>query len=159
MSEEELKKEGCCCGEHGDTDQCCGGHGDSDHCCGGRDNGSCCEDGKECACGHKHDEADEFDYEAHDVQLPKPTLITIVSTIAQQAMVSMGVLPNPATGKSVFLLNQATYLIDSVEVIAEKVKGNATDEETKMIENVLSELRMLYVAAANEKNRRAQEKK
>ncbi len=139
-----------CCGEHADGGCCCGEH-DGDECRKAPDS--------ECACGCKHVDPEEFDYEAHDVPLPKPTLITIVTTIAQQAMVSMGVLPNPATGKSVFLLNQATYLIDSVEVIAEKVKGNATEEESKMIENVLSELRMLYVAALNEKNRRAQEGK
>ena len=87
-----------CCGEHADGGCCCGEH-DGDECRKAPDS--------ECACGCKHVDPEEFDYEAHDVPLPKPT----------------------------------------------------TEEESKMIENVLSELRMLYVAALNEKNRRAQEGK
>ena len=132
---------GCSC-DHEHGDDCCGGA------CG-------CGAGEHCDCQHGGDASEEeFDYSQFDVDLPKPTLTMIVTTIAQQAMVSMGILPNPATGKSVFLMKQAAYLIDSIDVLFEKTQGNRTDDETRTISNVMSELRMLYVKASEEKSRR-----
>lgn len=149
------QENGGCCGGHGHDENggCCGGHGHGENggCCGGHghgENGGCCG-------GHGHDESEEFDYEKHDVKLPDPTLTTIVSTLAQQAMLSMGILPHPSTGKSVFMMNQAKYLIDSIDVLFNKTEGNRTEDETRVISNVMSELRMLYVKAAEEKARRA----
>ncbi|MBO7680087.1 MAG: DUF1844 domain-containing protein [Thermoguttaceae bacterium] len=89
-----------------------------------------------------------------DVPLPPPSLKMLVTTLASQAMVSMGIFPNPATGKSEFYLHQATHLIDTIQLIYDKTAGNRSEEETDTIEKVLNELQMLYVAAANEKKRR-----
>ena len=129
-----------------------------DHCgcgCDHEHGDDCCGAGEHCDCQHGGDASEEeFDYSQFDVDLPKPTLTMIVTTIAQQAMVSMGILPNPATGKSVFLMKQAAYLIDSIDVLFEKTQGNRTDDETRTISNVMSELRMLYVKASEEKSRR-----
>lgn len=165
---EEKEKEGCGCGcgcgdaERHNAEEC-----DCGHDCGcqhGEGEGRCgCnhEHGEGCCCGHDHGDSaeEELDYSQYDVDLPSPTLITIVTTIAQQAMVSMGILPNPGTGKSVFLMKQATYLIDSIDVILKKTEGNRTEEETRTISGVMSELRMLYVKALEEKNRREAAKK
>ena len=142
MSEEE-KKDECCCGghdhEHGEGG-CCGGHGHSD--------------GEGCCCEHKSEGGEDFDYAAHDVPLPEPNLVLITTSLAQQAMFSMGILPDPRTGKSTFLMNQARHLIDMIQVIFDKTAGNRTDEETRLMEGSLSDLRMLYVKAIDEKNRR-----
>lgn len=103
------------------------------------------------------DEADrlaEEELQQHDVPLPPPSLTTLATGLAAQAMVSMGAFPNPATGKSAILLNQASHLIDTIELLYEKTDGNRTDEETQTLENVLHELRMIYLAAEKEKHRR-----
>ncbi|MBQ2851751.1 MAG: DUF1844 domain-containing protein [Thermoguttaceae bacterium] len=128
MSEQndEMKKDGCCSGGH---------NGAEGGCCGGE------RDGK----------TEDFDFNA---PLPKPTLVTIATTFAQQAMVSMGILPNPMTGKSVFMMNQAAYFIDAVDLLLEKTAGNRTEMETRTLENVAHELRMLFVEANKEKARR-----
>lgn len=112
-----------------------------------------------CGCGHKSENADrEPDFEAlGDVPLPKPNLITFTTSLAQQAMISMGILPNPVTHKTTFMLNHASFLIDTIELIIEKTQGNRTDVETETLNNVVHELRMLYVAAAAEKKRREEE--
>ena len=155
MSEQndDVKKEGGCCGghEHGEGG-CCGGHGRGDGgCCGGHGRG----EGGGC-CGHDRDAAaEEFDFNA---PLPKPTLVTIATTFAQQAMVSMGILPNPMTGKSVFMMNQAAYFIDAVDLLLEKTEGNRSEMETRTLENVAHELRMLFVEANKEKAKREAEK-
>ena len=154
MSEQngEAKQNGCCGGHgHGDGG-CCGGRGHGDGgCCGGRGHG----DGG-CRGEHKaeNDAAKEFDFNA---PLPKPTLVTIATTFAQQAMVSMGILPNPMTGKSVFMMNQAAYFIDAVDLLLEKTEGNRTEMETRTLENVAHELRMLFVEANKEKAKREAE--
>jgi len=96
---------------------------------------------------------ESFDFN-QDFPMPKPTLTTFATSLAQQAMVSMGILPNPITKKSVFMMNQASFLIDTIVMIIEKTQGNRTEEETKTLDNVVHELRMLYVAAMNEKKRR-----
>ena len=147
MSEqnEEMKKDGCRCGEGGCG---CGGHNDGEggSACDGRNGGG-------CGCG---EEKEEFDFNA---PLPKPTLVTIATTFAQQAMVSMGILPNPMTGKSVFMMNQAAYFIDAVDLLLEKTEGNRTEMETRTLENVAHELRMLFVEANKEKAKREAEGK
>lgn len=92
-----------------------------------------------------------------DVPLPDPTLVQLVSGLASQAMISMGLFPHPINGQSAILPNQARHLIETIALLDEKTKGNQTEEETKTISNVLHELRMLFVAAQNEKQRRETE--
>ena len=149
MSEQNdgMKKDGCCCGGGSEGGCGCGGHnGAEGGCCGGHN-------GAEGGCGGC---AEEFDFNA---PLPKPTLVTIATTFAQQAMVSMGILPNPMTGKSVFMMNQAAYFIDAVDLLLEKTEGNRSEMETRTLENVAHELRMLFVEANKEKARREAEGK
>jgi len=96
----------------------------------------------------------EEEIQSHDVPLPPPTLVTLASGLAAQAMVALGVFPNPATGTSVMLLHQAMHLIDMIDLLYEKTAGNRSDEETRTFENMLHELRMIYLAAQNEKSKR-----
>jgi hypothetical protein len=43
-------------------------------------------------------------------------------------------------------LEQAQYMIDILEMLQEKTKGNLSDEEGQMMEGLLYQLRMLYVS-------------
>ncbi|MDR1963524.1 MAG: DUF1844 domain-containing protein [Planctomycetaceae bacterium] len=92
-----------------------------------------------------------------DVPLPDPTLIGLASGLATQAMISLGIFPNPVDGSTHILLHQGKHLIETIALLDEKTKGNQTEEETKMLTKVLHELRMLYVAAQNEKQKRNRE--
>ncbi len=94
------------------------------------------------------------DTEPQDVPLPEPTITALVSGLATQAMISMGVFPNPGTGKATMLLHQAKHLIDTVGLLVEKTAGNLDPTEAKTIDSILHELRMIFVAAQNEKKRR-----
>lgn len=97
------------------------------------------------------------DKEPQDVPLQAPTFLSLVSGLAAQAMISMGIFPNPASGKVSILPNQAKHLIETIAMLDEKTKGNQSDEETKTISNVLHELRMIFVAAQKEKARQETE--
>ena len=89
-----------------------------------------------------------------DFPLPDPTLLTLVTGLAAQAMMSMGVFPNPMDGQTRIMLHQGKHFIDTIAMLSEKTSGQQTPEETKTFESVLHELRMIYVAAQNEKVKR-----
>jgi hypothetical protein len=93
------------------------------------------------------------DTAVHDIPLPEPTLITLISGLAAQAMVSLGIFPNPISGQTSILLHQGKHLIDTVDMLEKKTEGNRTDEETNTLEQVLHELRMIYIAAQEEKGK------
>jgi hypothetical protein len=89
-----------------------------------------------------------------DFPLPEPSLMTLVSGLAAQAMVSLGVFPNPIDGQTRILLQQGKHFVDTIAMLSEKTSGHQTTEETQTFEKVLHELRMIYVAAQNEKTKR-----
>tara|TARA_Y100001933_G_scaffold11960_1_gene10430 strand:- start:8751 stop:9200 length:450 start_codon:yes stop_codon:yes gene_type:complete len=84
---------------------------------------------------------------SQEIPLPPADFTTIVSMLATQAMLNLGTLPNPMTGKTDRNLPQAKHAIDLVEVLQEKTKGNCNPQEEAMLQNLLHELRMAYVAS------------
>jgi len=77
---------------------------------------------------------------------PQPSFNFFVTTLALQASIAMGAMENPTDGKKEEDLAQARFLIDTMVLLREKTKGNLTDEESTLLENVLYELRMQYIA-------------
>jgi len=92
--------------------------------------------------------------EQQDVPFPEPTLLTLVTGLAAQAMISLGIFPNPVDGQTRILLHQGKHLIDTIAMLSEKTSGHQTPEETQTFEKILHELRMIYIAAQNEKSKR-----
>lgn len=69
-----------------------------------------------------------------------------LSTLSMQALMALGEIPHPVTQTAQEDLEQARYLIDVLGMLQEKTKGNLTAEESALMEDVLYELRMKYVA-------------
>ncbi len=82
---------------------------------------------------------------------PEPDFNFFIRTLSLQASIALGLVPNPATNKEEEDLSQAKFLIDTLGMLKEKTKGNLTPEESQLLENVLYELRMQYVAKQNKK--------
>ena len=80
--------------------------------------------------------------------LPPPTLDVLATTLAMQAMVALGLVPNPATGTTEVQLEPAKYLIDTIQMLQNKTDGNRTAEESAALEHLLYELRLGYLAVA-----------
>ena len=78
-------------------------------------------------------------------QWPEPSLPLLVTTLATQAMVGLGLVENPMTGQGEIDLGQSRHFIDTIAMLKEKTEGNRTDEESTVIENVLHELQMVFV--------------
>jgi hypothetical protein len=81
--------------------------------------------------------------------MPPADLMTLVSGLATQALASLGVVPDPLSGKQEVNLQAARYNIDLIGALEEKTRGNLSSEEEKAIKAVLSDLRMRYVSAAS----------
>ena len=61
------------------------------------------------------------------------------------AMVAMGKLKNPATDKVERNLEQASQSIDMLELIKAKTINNLTEEQIRLLEGMLTDLRLNYV--------------
>ncbi len=83
-----------------------------------------------------------------DVQMPPASLELLITTLATEALVALGAVPHPATGEAHIHRNQAQYLIDTIDVVRQKTKGNLTPDEQHMIESVLHQLRMVFLETA-----------
>ena len=77
--------------------------------------------------------------------LPPATLSFLISTLATQAMVSLGVVENPLTGKTESQPDQARHFIDTLAMLEEKTVGNRTPEESELLRSCLHQLRMAAV--------------
>jgi hypothetical protein len=71
--------------------------------------------------------------------------LQLVISFQTAAYHQMGKIASPLTGKVERNLDQAENSIDMLGMIQEKTKGNLTESERKIIENVLYELRMNYL--------------
>jgi hypothetical protein len=80
-------------------------------------------------------------------QLPPASFEMLVTTLATEAMIGMGQVPHPMTGKVHADAGQARYAIDMFEMLAEKTKGNLTPGEDRGMRDLLHQLRMAFVAS------------
>ena len=74
-----------------------------------------------------------------------------ITGLSMQTLISLGAMPNPATKKTDRNLNQAKFMIDTLDMIKEKTKGNLTQPEEKLLEDTLYQLRMKYLELSKEK--------
>jgi hypothetical protein len=77
--------------------------------------------------------------------MPEPDFKLFLSSLGMQALIALGELENPVTNKKESELNQAKYLIDIIGVLKDKTRNNLDKDEEGMLENLLYQLRTLYV--------------
>ena len=74
-----------------------------------------------------------------------PYLFQLILSLQVAAMQQMGKIMNPVSGKIERNLEHAKASIDMIGMLADKTKGNLSDEEDKFLNNILHELRLNYV--------------
>ena len=70
----------------------------------------------------------------------------LVNAMAQPALLYLGEIPHPATGQPTLDLEGARLQIDMLDLLRVKCRGNLTPQEENLLESVLYQLRMRYVA-------------
>lgn len=78
--------------------------------------------------------------------LPEVTFSTFVLSLASSALVHLGEVPNPETGGTTRDEALARNAIDVLTMLDDKTRNGLTPDESKLIRDVLYELRMKFVA-------------
>jgi hypothetical protein len=73
------------------------------------------------------------------------SLSTFLMSLSTQALMCLGDIPNPMTGKPEPDLTAVRELIDIISMLQEKTRGNLDAQETRLFEKILFDLRMRFV--------------
>ena len=74
----------------------------------------------------------------------------LINAMAQPALIFLGEVAHPGSGKPEINLAQARVQIDMLDILRIKCRGNLTAEEESLLDRVLYELRMRYVSRSSQ---------
>ncbi len=77
--------------------------------------------------------------------VPPASMSFLFTTLATQALIALGLAPNPFTHKTEKDMDQAKHFIDMLDVLEQKTRGNLTADEKSQLDSLLFELRMHFV--------------
>ena len=90
-------------------------------------------------------------------QLPPVDFISYLANLVETGRLYLEGIPNPETNEVVTNLPLVKHIIDTIEMLEEKTKGNLSAPEANFLANTLYELRMGYVRAISRQEAAAQE--
>ena len=77
---------------------------------------------------------------------------TFCVSLASSAFVHLGDMPHPESQEIAPNLVLAKQTIDLLGMLQAKTRGNLTDEEAKLLEHLLADLRLRFVARSGERS-------
>ncbi len=80
------------------------------------------------------------------MQVPQTDFSTFILTLSTSAMLYLGEIPDPDGRKTEINLHMARHSIDLLSMLREKTRGNLTQEEQKLLDGMIYDLRMKFVA-------------
>jgi hypothetical protein len=86
---------------------------------------------------------------AQQEPLPDPNFAEVINMIAIQAMVGFGGMAGPGGERIPPNLDIAKHYVDMLQVLEDKTKGNLTDDEKNLLDQVIYEVRMRYIQSAS----------
>lgn len=98
--------------------------------------------------GGELDEGAELD-EMAALELPDPSFHEIVYEYAIRAQQFLGDAPITRDGQRRVLPTYAKHMIDLLGILEERTRGNLTPEESQLLTQVLSDLRLRYVSVTS----------
>lgn len=81
--------------------------------------------------------------------LPDVDFSSLIISLSTSVYIHLGEIPEPTTNQKEINLPLAKQTIDIISILKEKTEGNRTQEEDKLLDEMLYNLRMSYVAALN----------
>ncbi len=84
----------------------------------------------------------------------------LCTSLVTQAWMQLGKIKNPMTDKMDINLDAASLTIDMLSMLKEKTKGNVSDDEEKILNQSINELKMNYISSKDtepEENNKAEE--
>ncbi len=77
--------------------------------------------------------------------LPEMNFSTFIFSLNTSALLHLGEVPDPATGKQQEDLTMAKQTIDLIAMLEEKTRGNLTTDEENLLKHILYDVRLRYV--------------
>ena len=78
--------------------------------------------------------------------MPEASFLVLIDMLAGEAAMNLGMAQSPDGNRLPVDLETARHWIDMLGMLEQKTRGNLTDEEAGVMENVLAYLRMQFVA-------------
>lgn len=88
---------------------------------------------------------DKFDLKNDDIQNMDSNFSTLVLSIGSSAAMSLGMTPNPNSGKTEKNLEVARFNIELLRMLRQKTANNLSLDEQKFLDSVTSDLQMKFV--------------
>ena len=82
-------------------------------------------------------------------KLPPVDFATFISELSTAALAYLGGLQDTETKQVLVDLEMAKRMIDTIDLLKEKTKGNLTSPESSFLDDTLHNLKMTYVRLAN----------
>lgn len=89
--------------------------------------------------------------EARRDALPEIDFSTFVISLSTQALMHLGEIASPLSGKVETDVPVAKQMIDILGMLREKTRGNLSASEDRLMEDILFDLRMKYVEAVKKR--------
>lgn len=96
------------------------------------------------------EDTQEPDFVMHAGEKTTMLFMQMVLQLSSLATLLLGKLPHPETGETTRDLEGAQVVIDQLDMLETKTKGNLNREEEKLLRQTLMSLRMAYVEAVNQ---------
>lgn len=89
--------------------------------------------------------------ETHQEPLPEINFSTFVISLSTQALMHLGEIADPISGKVAADVPVAKQMIDILGMLKEKTAGNLNASEERLMQDILFDLRMKYVEAVKKR--------
>ncbi len=77
--------------------------------------------------------------------LPEVNFSTFIVSLSTEVLFHLGEFPHPVSGEKQKDLPMAKHAIDTLAMLKEKTQGNLSEEEGKLLEGMLYDLRMAFI--------------
>jgi len=85
-----------------------------------------------------------------EAELQEMRLLGLIDMLSSFALTALGKIVDPSTGEEgPVMLDQARMMIDLLEAVQYKTKGNLTDREKQILELHLTNLRLTFLDESN----------
>ncbi|HEX9452916.1 MAG TPA: DUF1844 domain-containing protein [Candidatus Binatia bacterium] len=83
--------------------------------------------------------------------LPAINFSTFVISLSTQALMHLGEIPDPISGKVDADVEVAKQMVDIIAMLKDKTRGNLSASEDRLMDDILFDLRMKYVEAVKKR--------
>ncbi|MCA8979919.1 MAG: DUF1844 domain-containing protein [Planctomycetes bacterium] len=81
---------------------------------------------------------------AADLPLPGGSFRLFITRLSYQGLMSLGIIENPLTNTKAMNLPNAKMLIEDLEMIRDKTRGNLDEDEDEHLAKLISDLQSAY---------------